>query len=167
VAGATTKPLVIDADALNALATGGGSAPARRPEPAVLTPHPGEAARLLGSSARDVQADRIGAVRRLARAHRAVVVLKGRQSLVADPDGRVAVNSTGNAGMASAGTGDVLTGAVGAFLARRSSAWDAARLAVYLHGEAGDRAASRLGEEGMIASDLIDELPAALTALRL
>jgi NAD(P)H-hydrate epimerase len=166
VAGATTKPLVIDADALNVLAAGDGSAAGRRPEPAVLTPHPGEAARLLGSSARDVQADRIGAVRRLARAQRAIVVLKGRQTLVADPDGRVAVNSTGNPGMASAGTGDVLTGAVGAFLARRSSAWDAARLAVYLHGEAGDRAASRLGQEGMIASDLIDELPAALAALR-
>ncbi|MHC5053069.1 MAG: NAD(P)H-hydrate dehydratase [Planctomycetota bacterium] len=160
VAGATAKPLVIDADGLNVLAAGGATAPARRPEPAVLTPHPGEAARLLGSSARDVQADRIG------RMHRAVVVLKGRQSLVADPDGRVTVNSTGNAGMASAGTGDVLTGAVGAFLARGASAWDAARLAVYLHGDAGDRAALKIGREGMIASDLIDELPAALAALR-
>ena len=95
-----------------------------------------------------------------------VVVLKGHQSLVADPDGRVAINSTGNPGMATGGTGDVLTGAVGAFLARGLAAWDAARLAVFLHGEAGDRAARRRGEDGMIASDLVDELPAAVAGLR-
>jgi len=160
-------PMVIDADGLNALAdTEGLSLPPDRSRGVVLTPHPGEAARLLGCSARDVQADRIDAARRLSRASRAIVVLKGHQSLVADPDGRVAINSTGNPGMATGGTGDVLTGAVGAFLARRLGAWDAARLAVFLHGDAGDRAARRLGEDGVIASDLIDELPAAMAGLR-
>jgi NAD(P)H-hydrate epimerase len=85
---------------------------------------------------------------------------------VADPDGLVAINSTGNPGMASGGTGDVLTGIVGALLARGLDAWDAARLAVHVHGDAGDRAARRLGQDGLIASDLLDELPAALAALR-
>jgi NAD(P)H-hydrate epimerase len=160
-------PMVIDADGLNALAdTEGLFLPSDRSPRVVLTPHPGEAARLLGCSARDVQADRIEAARGLARAHRAIVVLKGHQTLVADPGGRVAVNSTGNPGMATGGTGDVLTGAVGAFLARKLGAWDAARLGVYLHGDAGDRAAGRLGEDGVIASDLIDELPAAVASLR-
>jgi len=160
-------PMVIDADGLNALAGGGAALPLPdRPRPAVLTPHPGEAARLLDCSTHDVQADRLQSARRLARMTGAVVVLKGHQSLVADPDGRIAVSSTGNPGMASGGTGDVLTGAVGAFLARNLGAWEAARLAVFVHGDAGDRAARRLGEDALIASDLVDELPAALAGLR-
>jgi NAD(P)H-hydrate epimerase len=160
-------PLVIDADGLNALAGAVGALPLPdRSRPAVLTPHPGEAARLLGRSTTDVQRDRVASARDLARISRAVVVLKGHQSLVADPDGLVAINSTGNPGMASGGTGDVLTGIVGALLARGLDAWDAARLAVHVHGDAGDRAARRLGQDGLIASDLLDELPAALAALR-
>jgi len=94
-----------------------------------------------------------------------VVVLKGHRSLVVAPDGRVAINSSGNPGMATGGTGDVLTGAVGAFLARGLSPWDAARLATFVHGDAGDLAAKRLGLESLIATDLIAELPAALTRL--
>jgi NAD(P)H-hydrate epimerase len=154
---------VVDADALNALAERRGrSWPARRGEPAiVLTPHPGEAARLLASTATAVQADRLGAARRLATSMGTVVVLKGRRSIVAHPDGRASFNATGNPGMATGGTGDALTGIVGALLARGLTAFDAARLGTYLHGAAGDRAAEALGPEGMIAGDLIEQLPAA------
>ena len=160
-------PLVIDADALNCLAGTADIAPLpERPRPAVLTPHPGEAARLLGLTVPEVQGARLEAVRSLARLTGAVVALKGHQTLIARRDGRVAINSTGNAGMATGGTGDVLTGAVGAFLARGLDGWDAARLAVFVHGDAGDRAARRRGEDGLIASDLVDELPAALAGLR-
>jgi NAD(P)H-hydrate epimerase len=167
IVGGCHAPLVIDADGLNALAGPERAVPLPdRPRPAVITPHPGEAARLLDCETRGVQADRLDAARRLARASRAVVVLKGHQSIVACPTGRVGINASGNPGMATGGMGDVLTGAVGAFLARGLSAWDAARLAVFVHGDAGDRAARRIGEHGVIASDLIDELPAALAALR-
>jgi NAD(P)H-hydrate epimerase len=162
-----STPMVVDADGLNALAP--LAAPLAGPSAAgdrVLTPHPGEAARLLGGSVAAVQADRLAAARRLARAAGAIVVLKGHRTLTAHPDGRAAVNASGNPGMATAGVGDVLTGVVGACLARGMSGWDAARLAVFVHGDAGDRAAAAHGEDGMIASDLVDELPAAQRALR-
>jgi ADP-dependent NAD(P)H-hydrate dehydratase / NAD(P)H-hydrate epimerase len=157
------KPAVVDADGLNAFEP----APRRRLElkagaaPLVLTPHPGEAARLLRISSAAVQADRLRSARALAAATGAVVVLKGRLSLVASPKGAVSFNSTGNPGMATAGTGDALTGVVGALLARGLPAFDAARLATYVHGGAGDRAVERVGAEGMIAGDLIDALPLA------
>ena len=154
-----TRPAVLDADALNAFASG-PKLRARR-VPLVLTPHPGEAARLLRTTAASVQSDRFGAVRGLAAATGAVVVLKGRRSLVASPDGRVAVNSTGNPGMATGGTGDALTGILGALLARGLTAFDAARLATYVHGGAGDVAVASSGVEGMIAGDLVDALPQA------
>jgi NAD(P)H-hydrate epimerase len=153
-------PAVLDADGLNAFATD------RRPRarlragrfPLVLTPHPGEAARLLGTTAAAIQSDRLGNARRLAKETAAVVVLKGRRTLVAHPDGRASFNATGNAGMATGGTGDALTGILGALLARRLSEFDAARLGTYVHGAAGDDAAARLGEESLIAGDLIDAL---------
>ena len=160
-------PLVLDADGLNAFAPKGQDCTLEAGADArwVLTPHPGEAARLLGIGTSEVQADRLGAARKLAAASGAVVVLKGHRSLIVAPDGRVAINSSGNPGMATGGTGDVLTGAVGAFLARGLSPWDAARLATFVHGDAGDLAAKRLGLESLIATDLIAELPAALTRL--
>lgn len=130
-----------------------------------MTPHPGEAARLLRTTSREVQGSRLDAVGKIARLTGAVVLLKGHQTLVAEPGGRVAVNSTGNPGMATAGSGDVLTGALGAFLARGLTGWDAACLAVFIHGDAGDRAARDLGQDSMIASDLVDRLPESLTAL--
>ncbi len=161
------SPLVLDADALNALVGTADLSPLpERPRPVVLTPHPGEAARLLGRTTHEVQTDRLEAARRLARTSGAVVVLKGHQSIVARPDGQAAINSTGNPGMATGGAGDVLTGAVGALLARRLDGWNAARLAVFVHGAAGDRAARRLGQDGLIASDIVDELPGALVELR-
>ncbi len=161
-----TGPAVIDADGLNAFAARGKGKTALRAgaRPLVLTPHPGEAARLLGTSTGEVQRDRIGAARALAAMTGAVVVLKGHHTLVADPAGAVSVNASGNPGMATAGTGDVLTGIVGAFLARGLPALEAARLAVFVHGDAADRAAASRGEEGLIAGALIETLPAALAA---
>ncbi len=152
-------PTVVDADGLY------GADPATLAG-RIITPHPGEAARLLGSSTAEVQADRLEAARGLVRLTDAIVILKGHRSIVAAPDGRVAINSSGNPGMATAGTGDVLTGILGAFLARRLDRWDAARLAVFVHGCAGDRAARRSGQEGLIASDLVTEVAGALIGLR-
>jgi len=157
-------PMVVDADALNAFAGRIAGLAERRSE-AILTPHPGELARLLGASAADVQADRLGAVRRAAEASRAVVVLKGHASLIATPEGEVWVNATGNPGMASGGMGDVLTGLLGALLAQGLQPLAAAQLGVHLHGLAGDLASERLGPVGIRAGDLVDLLPVALRQL--
>jgi NAD(P)H-hydrate epimerase len=144
-------PLVLDADGLNLLARD----PRRFDRAAVLTPHPGEAARLLGADIATVQSDRYAAARELAGRFGAVVVLKGAGSLIAHPDGRVAVCPWGNPGMATAGMGDVLTGVVGALLAQGATAWEAACLGVGLHARAGDAAVAEDGERGLIASDLL------------
>jgi NAD(P)H-hydrate epimerase len=147
------KPLVLDADGLNLLA----HEPRRFAQPVVLTPHPGEAARLLHDTVDAVEADRFAAVRALAVRYRAVAVLKGAGSLVADPAGRVAVCPWGNPGMASGGMGDLLTGVVAALLAQGCDPWEAACLGVGLHARAGDLAA-RHGERGLLASDLLPAL---------
>lgn len=157
-------PLVLDADGVNAFA-GRAVELAGRPGPTVLTPHPGEMGRLLGITTAEVQADRIAAVRRAAAETGAVAVLKGHLTLVAAPDGEVWVNPTGNPGMASGGTGDVLTGMIAGLLAQGLEALDAARLGVYLHGLAGDAAAARRGEPALAAGDLIDALPDAFARL--
>ena len=149
------RPLVLDADGLNLLAR----SPRRFDRPAVLTPHPGEAARLLGGTVAAVEADRFAAARALADRHQAVVVLKGAGSLIAAPDGRLDVCPWGNPGMASGGMGDLLTGIVAALLAQGAEAWQAACLGVGLHARAGDRAARR-GERGLLASDLLAPLRA-------
>jgi ADP-dependent NAD(P)H-hydrate dehydratase / NAD(P)H-hydrate epimerase len=123
-------------------------------------------ARLLGASNAEVQADRIGAARTAAKKYGAVVVLKGARSVIAAPDGATFVNPTGNPGMASGGMGDALTGIVGGLLAQGLSALDAAKLGAYLHGLAGDLAAERIGgQAGLVCSDLIDAIPAAITSL--
>ena len=145
--------LVLDADALNLLAR----APRPLPPGCVLTPHPGEAARLLACGAEAVEADRFAAVRRLAQAHGGTVVLKGAGTLVAAPDGNVEVCTGGNPGMASGGMGDVLTGTIAALRAQGLQAWDAARLGVWLHARAGDAAAAD-GERGLLAGDLLPHL---------
>jgi ADP-dependent NAD(P)H-hydrate dehydratase / NAD(P)H-hydrate epimerase len=147
------KPLVLDADGLNLLAR----EPRRFTVSIVMTPHPGEAARLLGVATREVERDRFAAARELARRYAAVVVLKGAGSLVADPDGRLDVCPWGNPGMASGGMGDLLTGVVAALMAQGCSAWQAACLGVGLHARAGDRAAQQ-GERGLMASDLLAPL---------
>jgi hydroxyethylthiazole kinase-like uncharacterized protein yjeF len=153
-------PLVIDADGLNAIA-GREMTTTSRTAPTVLTPHPGEMARLLGCTADHVEADRPAAAREAARRYRAWIVLKGAHTLLADPDGRLWINTTGNPGMATGGTGDVLTGVLGGLLAQSKPLPDAATVAMYLHGLAGDLAAGVVGETGLIAGDLIDYLPAA------
>jgi NAD(P)H-hydrate epimerase len=157
------QPLVLDADGLNLLATEPRrfDAAARQ---VVLTPHPGEAARLLGCTTGEIEQDRFAAARALAKRFGAVAVLKGSGSLVAHPDGRLDVCPWGNPGMASGGMGDLLTGIVAALLAQGCSAWDAARLGVGLHARAGDCAA-RKGERGLIASDLLAPLRRLLNGL--
>lgn len=158
-------PVLFDADALN-LAQGRPEEFSSRTAPTVLTPHPGEAARLLGIPTAGVAADRAGAALELARRSRAVVVLKGFRSLVASPDGRLAIVLAGNPGMATGGAGDVLSGIGGALLSRGLSAWDAARAAAFLHGLAGDLALELRGGEGLVAGDLVDFLPEAFERVR-
>ncbi|HYG76684.1 MAG TPA: NAD(P)H-hydrate dehydratase [Planctomycetota bacterium] len=160
-------PLVLDADALNAFALhnlselGEVRAKQKNAAPLVLTPHPGEMARLLKDTIVNVQTDRQEAALACQKlTHGGVVVLKGESTVVTDGE-RVYVNPTGNPGMATGGTGDVLCGIIAALIGQRMSAYDAACLGVYLHGLAGDLAAKRLGMWSLIASDLIDELPNA------
>jgi hydroxyethylthiazole kinase-like uncharacterized protein yjeF len=159
------RPLLLDADALNVVAEAGPPMLKAAQGPVVLTPHPGEMARLLGSSTTVVNADRIGAARRLADLSGAAVLLKGARSVIATPEGATFVNSSGNAGMATAGMGDVLSGIVGALLGQGLAAGDALALGVYVHGLAADRLAERLGAVGYLAGDLAAELPAAFAWL--
>ncbi len=155
------RPAVLDADALNAL-TGRASLLTECKIPPILTPHPGEMARLeVGATAQTVNADRIGTARRFARERGIYVVLKGARTVVARPDGLVAICPTGNPGMATAGTGDVLTGMLVGLLAQGVPAWEAACAATYFHGAAGDLAAQQLGQAGMVAGDLIARIPYA------
>ena len=146
-------PMVIDADALNALGTEAPKILSGAPAPRVLTPHPGEMGRLLGISIAEVQSDRIAHARALAAATGAIVVLKGARTIVAAPDGQVFINPTACSALATAGSGDVLTGVTGALLARRVDALTAAQVAVYLHGAAGEALAPELGD-GVVAGDL-------------
>jgi NAD(P)H-hydrate epimerase len=158
-------PLVLDADALNVLA-GQAHWLERASGPVVVTPHPGEFARLFGVDQATLQADRAGHARRAADQSGATVLLKGHHSVVAHPDQPAWINLTGNPGMATAGAGDVLAGVVVALLGQGIAPFEAARAAAYLHGRAGDLAADRLGEAGVIASDLIEHLPLAAANLR-
>ena len=155
------KPMVVDADGLTALA-GSCELLAGAAGPRLLTPHPGEMARMLGVAVSEVQADRLEMVRALCARHQVWAVLKGAGSVIGAPDGGVFVNPTGNPGMATGGSGDVLTGMAGAFLARGLEPLPALQSAVYLHGLAGDLACARWGEEGLIAGDLIEAIPDAL-----
>ena len=153
--------LVMDADALNLLAD--SSFPADQNEHDwVLTPHPAEAARLLQCSTREVQGDRVAAAQAVAGRYRAVCVLKGCGTVIADPQGRYAICPLGNPGMATAGSGDVLTGVIGAMLAQGLDSWAAACTGVVAHAAAGDLAAELMGERGLMASDITDCLPAVL-----
>lgn len=151
-------PLVLDADALSCIAED-VSVLDTLSVPAVLTPHPGEMARLLDCTVQQVQADRAGTAARFAKQHGVVLVLKGAGTLVAAPDGSILQNPTGNPGMARGGSGDLLAGMLGAFLAQKADPFVAACAAVYLHGLAGDRCAARLSQQAMLPHDLLDELP--------
>lgn len=154
-------PAVLDADALNVIAARPETLAGLRAD-AVMTPHPGEAGRLLGRSTTEVQADRVSAVRELAARAGAVVVLKGAGTLIAAPDGRLAVNPTGSPALATAGSGDVLAGVIGALLARGVAAFEAACAACWVHGVAGEVAARRLGEHSVGAPDVVEALAAAI-----
>jgi len=154
-------PLLLDADGLNAHA-GKLPALAQRSAPTVLTPHAGELARLLDGESAEVQARRLHRVREAAARAGAIVVLKGDDTLVADPAGRVAVNRGGASALATAGTGDVLSGVIGAYLAKGMDPFHAACAGVFVHAAAGRLAAREIGTEGVIASDVIRLLPRAL-----
>jgi hydroxyethylthiazole kinase-like uncharacterized protein yjeF len=159
-------PLVLDADGLNAF---GGRIGEMKPgrQPRVLTPHPGEMARLSGIPIADILKRRIEVAREFAIHHQVYLVLKGARTLVASPDGRVSVNPTGNPGMATGGTGDCLTGIIAGLLAqyRERQVAEVVEAAVYLHGVAGDMASRRLGEHSMLAGDLLESLPQAFLSL--
>ncbi len=155
------KPLVIDADGLNALAEDIHLL-RRRELPAILTPHPGEMARLIRLSAADVEKDRERIASEFAKKYGVVLVLKGHGTIVASYDGQSYVNETGNPGMASGGSGDVLTGVILGLLGQGLEWFDAARLGVYLHGLAADLMAKDRGEIGLIASDVAATIPLAI-----
>lgn len=153
-------PMVVDADGLNVLAQ--EKCRLRQEYPRILTPHPGEMARLVGGSTADIQGDRRAVASAFAVSHGVVVVLKGAATVIAAPDGRVAINPTGNAVMAAAGMGDVLAGVIGALLAQGLSAWDASCLGAYVHGLAADRIVAAHGLPfGILAGEVADELPLA------
>lgn len=152
-----TCPLVLDADGINAISahtlveeTG--------TSPRILTPHPLEFSRLSGIPVEEIQNDRVGAARRFADTYGVIVVLKGHHTVLAAPDREPLINPTGNAGMATGGSGDVLAGMIGSLAAQGMDAYEAAMCGVYLHGAAGDAAAARLSQHAMLPSDMIEEL---------
>jgi NAD(P)H-hydrate epimerase len=156
-------PLLLDADGLNAHAGAPASLSARS-HPTVLTPHAGELARLLDVSSAAVGARRLHHAREASRTTRAIVVLKGDDTIVAAPDGRAAVSRGGAPALATAGTGDVLSGVIGALLAKRMDPFHAACAGVLVHARAGQIAGSEIGADGVIAGDVVSRLPAALAA---
>jgi NAD(P)H-hydrate epimerase len=158
------RPVVVDADGLNAC-EGHTELLARGRGPRVLTPHVGEMRRLTGLESAEIEARRIDLAREWAQRWRAVLVLKGAPTVTASPEGRVTVNPTGNPGLATAGTGDVLTGAIAALLAQGLAPYDGARLGAFVHGLAGDLAAAEQGQAGMVAGDVVERLPAAIVEL--
>ncbi len=159
-----SKPMVLDADGLNAFA-GDISLIENYAGPMVLTPHPGELARLTGLSTAEIEKDRFEILRKYARQLNKVIVLKGGPTVIASPDGKIFINSTGNPGMATGGSGDVLTGIIAGLLAQKLNALDAALVGVFIHGMAGDMASEELSEMGMIAGDINLFLPDALNQL--
>ena len=159
-------PTVIDADALNILA----DIPEwwrKLPDSAILTPHPGEMARLAGVPVEEVQSDRINTAKKMAEKWHKTVVLKGAYTVIAARDGHVRISNVANPGLATAGTGDVLSGAIAGLLAQGlNNMADAAACGVYLHAQAGEIVRERLGDAGMIASDLLPALPLAIKKLK-
>jgi NAD(P)H-hydrate epimerase len=152
-------PIILDADGLTALATQPKILPLAH-RSLILTPHPGEMARLIRSTPKEVQDDRIGITRSFSQSHHVHLLLKGYRTLVATPKGEVFINPTGNPGMASGGTGDVLTGMIGGLVCQGYDILQSLQIAAYLHGLAGDKVAGDLGEKSLIATDIIAKIPA-------
>ena len=161
----STAPLVLDADAITVLADDPARLTGSEERDVVITPHPGEMARLIGASVDEVQVNRIEVAGEFATTHHVYVVLKGHRTIIATPEGHIFINPTGNAGMATAGMGDVLTGMIAAWLAQLLDAEAACRLAVFLHGAAGDLAESDHGQVALMATDLLARLGPALNQL--
>jgi len=157
-------PMVIDADGLNALSSD-PDALAKCRGRAILTPHPGEMARLAGITNSQVQADRIGTAESFAQKHGCCLVLKGARTVIAEPEGQIHINPTGNPSLSSGGSGDVLTGLIGGFLARGWLPARAAVTGVYLHGLAADLLAEKMGQSGILASQLLGMIPALAFSL--
>lgn len=153
-------PMTLDADALNCVAENPGILKRRKAE-IIITPHPGEMARLCSSTAKEINSDRVNFAKSFAEKYGVVTMLKGAGTIIASPGGRVLLNTTGNSGMATGGSGDVLAGMTAALLAQGKTAFDCAAAAVYLHGLAGDLAAEKLGKISMLPSDIIDRIPEA------
>ena len=158
------KPVVLDADGINALSTHIDIGKVRACD-LVLTPHPGEMARLTGKTVQEIESAREETAREFAESFGATLLLKGHRTVIASPEGAVHVNQTGNSGMASGGMGDVLSGVIGSLIGQGAPPYDAAVLGAFLHGLAGDMAADRLGEHSLLARDVIDTLPQAIRAL--
>jgi len=154
-------PVVLDADGLAPLAGQSKTLLSAR-GPLILTPHPGEMARLIRSTAKEVQEDRIGVSRTFAQSHRVYLVLKGHRTVIATPKGEVFINPTGNPGLASGGTGDVLTGMIGGLISQGFDILPAVQISVFLHGLAGDGVAQELGEKSLVATDVIKKIPSLL-----
>lgn len=163
---ASKAPMVIDADALNCISKSNEKSSIFRNN-LVITPHPAEMARLLGTTTAEIQSDRLGAARKASQQFGCVVVLKGAGTVIMNSDGRAFVNTTGNPGMATGGTGDILAGVIGSLISQGMNAFDAAVSGVFIHGAAGDIAADEIGESGMLAGDLLRAIPNALKDLYL
>lgn len=161
---AADVPLVLDADALNAVSKN-VDVLKKSKVPVIITPHPGEMSRLTGASIEDIQKNRIKYAKEFSDKYNVITVLKGARTIIATPDGKIYINPTGNPGMSTAGTGDVLTGIIAGFLGQGIKPEDAAAAGVFLHGLSGDMAASKKGEYGLIAGDLVEELPCAINTI--
>ena len=155
-----TAPMVLDADALNCIADNPEILKKRKSD-IIITPHPGEMGRLCGITAKEVNADRVDVALSFAKKYGVITVLKGSGTIIASPNGQALLNTTGNSGMATGGSGDVLAGMTAGLLAQGKSAFDCAAAAVYLHGLAGDFAAEKLGKISMLPSDIIDYIAQA------
>jgi NAD(P)H-hydrate epimerase len=151
-------PIILDADGLAPLASQTKTLLATK-GPLILTPHPGEMARLIRSTVKEVQEDRMGISRNFAQSHRVYLVLKGHRTLIATPKGEVFINPTGNPGLASGGTGDVLTGMIGGLISQGFDILPALQISIFLHGLAGDGVAKELGEKSLVATDIIKKIP--------
>jgi len=161
------KPIVVDADGLNCISKIGLDILKYRKSDTIITPHPGEFSRLVGVTISDVQKNRVEYSREISNKYNIITVLKGSETVITNPEGDVYINTTGNPGMATAGSGDVLTGVIASFLGQGIKAYESAILGVYCHGLAGDLAKADKGEYGMIARDILEKIPHSIKKIQI